>query len=176
MKSEIIELLKISGWSEEEAEKTFTRWYSWLAQSVRQNNVTEYFKAIEKIKYDQLVVVKDIDVDLVCPHHLLPVDLVVHIGYLPNGKILGLSKFARVARALSYSQTQEQYTKQLVEVIHKNLEPKWCMAIVTGQHACMQCRGVRSKNSKTITSAIKTPTRNNVKEEHLKKEFMKLVI
>ena len=176
MKSEIIELLKISGWDDEEAKKTFDRWYNWLVESTKKEDVKQYFNAIEKIEYDQLVIVKDIDVDLVCPHHLLPVDLIVHIGYLPNGQILGLSKFARVAKALSYPQIQEGYTKQLVDIIFENLKPKWCMAIVIGEHSCMQCRGVRSKNSKTVTSAIRVPSNYPTKEEHLKREFMKLVV
>lgn len=175
MKSEIIELLKISGWNQEQAEKTYNRWYNWLVESTRKTDVKPYFEAIEEVDYDQLVIVKDIDVDLVCPHHLLPVDMIVHIGYLPNRRILGLSKFARVAKALAYSQTQEEYTKQLVEIIFKNLKPKWCMTIVIGEHSCMQCRGVRSKQSKTITSAIR-PKDSLKTNEHLKKEFMKLVV
>ena len=176
MKSEIIELLKISGWTQEQAEKTYYRWYNWLIESTKKENIKEHFKAVEEEKTDQLVIVKGIDVDLVCPHHLLPVDMVVHIGCLPHNKILGLSKFIRVARALSYSQTQERYTEKLVETIFENLKPKWCMAIAIGEHACMQCRGVRSKNSKTITSAIRTDIGEKKKGEHLKREFMKLVV
>ena len=160
-------------WDVDEAQKTFDRWYNYLVEACKKKDISQHFKAKEKLDYDQLVIVKDIDVDLICPHHLLPVDMRVHIGYLPQGWILGLSKFARIAKDLAYPQTQEKYTEDLVNIIMKELEPQWCMAIVIGEHACMQCRGVKSKQSKTITSAIGG---SKAKKEDLKKEFLKLVI
>ncbi len=178
--NDVIAFLKATRlWTEEEAEKTFKRWYQWLTEVTKSNEVSRHFAAVQETNYDQLISIVDIDVDLVCPHHLLPVDMVVHISYLPNGKILGLSKFARVAKDLAQPMTQEEYTKKLVTVIQDKLKPKWCMAIVTGEHACMQCRGVHAKNSKTITSAIRADTKTGKQSpiyENLKREFMRICL
>ena len=174
MQSEIIEFLKIRGFEEKEAVKTFNRWYGWLTEVTTRKDVKLHFKAIEDSAITSMVTVKDIDVDLVCPHHLLPVDMTVHVAYVPDGKILGLSKFARVAIDLARPMTQEQYTYNLVKQIWDNLDPNWIMAIVIGEHACMQCRGVKSKRSKTITSEVHTKLSVDVAKSY-KDEFMRLV-
>jgi len=170
--NDLTKLLTMNGYSDEDADKTFVRWWSWITDAFAKKRVGEHFKAIQEYDGDQLVVVKDIDVDLVCPHHLLPVMLKVHVGYLPNGKILGLSKFGRVAQDMAQPTTQEEYTENLMKIIGDNLDPKWMMIMISGEHTCMQCRGIKNRFSKTITSALfnHTPDRSA-----LKKEFMDLV-
>lgn len=175
--SEIVDFLKINGFSEDEAVKTFKRFYSYLVTMCQKKDVKEHFKAIEESEYDQLIIVKDIDVNLMCPHHLLPVIMKVHISYVPNGKILGLSKFARVSRDLAKPITQEEYTDELVKIIQENLKPEFVMAIVEGEHTCMRARGVQSINSKTITNAIRHDEKITVNDvKSYKQEFMKVVL
>lgn len=173
--NDVIEFLKSTRlWSEEEAEKTFKRWYQWMIDVCTHKDIGRHFGAITKSDYDQLITVKDIDVVLVCPHHLLPVVMNVHIAYMPDGKILGLSKFARIAKDLSVPIIQEEYTQTLVDIIKDKLNPKWIMAIVVGEHSCMQCRGVRAINSKTITSAVKSRVDDKASKSY-KDEFMRIV-
>lgn len=156
----VAELLKIY-LGEEEGTKTFMRWYMWLTQQFepQDTKVAECWRAVEditeKYQYDQLIITDTIKCSMACPHHLLPVEMKVHIGYLPNGKILGLSKFGRIAEALCKPpKTQEQYTADLAKIISEKLETKWLMVMVTGIHSCMRHRGVEQQDSKTTTSAI----------------------
>ena len=173
--SEIKQLLMLRGFTEEEATKTYNRWYAWLNDTLSVKDVEQHFKAIEESKYNQLVIVKDIDVNLVCPHHLLPVVMKVHIGYVPNGKILGLSKFARVAKDLARPITQENYTEQVVEIINKKLEPQFVMAIVVGKHMCMCVRGVLATGSATITNALRSKVFSKSEVQSMKDELMRSV-
>lgn len=105
--------------------------------------------------YDEVVLVKDLPVYSHCEHHLAPFWGVVHIGYLVNKRILGLSKFARVvdiyARRL---QVQERLTVQIAEAIAQSLEPKGVGVVVECRHMCMESRGIRVRGSTTITSAM----------------------
>ena len=104
----------------------------------------------------ELVVIKDINVVLFCPHHLLPVELTVHVGYVTGKCIPGLSKVPRLAKYVSRPpKTQESYTEELVEMIMKEVQPRGCMVIAEGRHTCMRCRGVKQKNNVVITSAIR---------------------
>jgi len=175
MLSEIIKLLELRGFTPDEAKKTFDRWYAWLNNTLIKKDIKKHFNAIEESEYDQLIVIKDIDVPLVCPHHLLPVIMKVHIGYVPDGKILGLSKFARVAKDLARPLTQEEYTKLLVESIQNNLSPKFVMAIAVGQHMCMRVRGVESINSTTVTNCLRHENIENSEIKSYKEELMRVV-
>lgn len=152
---DIAGMLEQYGFSEDEAKDTEHRWQNWFIERLQKDvYIDRYFKAISEIDVDQMVIVDNLDVEMMCPHHLLPVTLRVHIAYLPDGKVLGLSKFGRVAQGLAASQLQEGYTQRLVEIIGKNLVPKWAMVVVVGTHTCMTCRGVLARRSETITSAI----------------------
>lgn len=165
------------GLDKKEAEKTFQRWWSWMVEVTadRSKQIKDHFNAVEKTKADQMIIVRDINANLVCPHHLLPVRMIVHIGYVPYQKQLGLSKFARVARDLCRPITQEEYTHQLVDTIWEGLEPKWIMAIVEGQHDCMQVRGVESIHSKTETLAIESDLEDPKDIRSYKEEFMRRI-
>jgi GTP cyclohydrolase I len=106
--------------------------------------------------YDGMVIVKDIQYYSLCEHHMVPFFGNVHIGYIPNGKVVGLSKLARLvdvyARRL---QVQERMTKQIAETIEEVLEPLGVIVIVEGTHLCMTMRGAKSPTANTTTSTVK---------------------
>ena len=173
--SGLAEFLRTKGFDKMEADRTSERWYSWLEENLcrGKGKVKKHFEAITTADYDEVVIVKDIDVSSICPHHLLPVVLKVHIGYLPDGQILGVSKFARVAKDLVRPVMQEEYTQELVDTIYDYLSPRWVMAIVIGQHMCMRCRGVEAINSEMITNCMRHEEKVN--PYPLKQEMMKCV-
>lgn len=109
--------------------------------------------AMFKEDYSQMVIVKDIDFYSLCEHHLLPFFGKVHVAYIPNGYITGLSKIARVVDAFSRRlQVQERLTLQIKECIQNTLNPLGVMVVVEARHLCMQMRGIKKQNSITTTS------------------------
>lgn len=109
--------------------------------------------AMFKEDYKQMVIVKDIDFYSLCEHHMLPFFGKVHVAYIPNGYITGLSKIARVVDAFSRRlQVQERLTLQIKECIQNTLNPLGVMVVVEAQHLCMQMRGIKKQNSITTTS------------------------
>lgn len=111
--------------------------------------------AVFETSYDEMVIVKDIDFFSLCEHHLLPFFGKAHVGYLPKGKILGLSKLARVIEVFSRRiQVQEQLTLQIAGTLQEALRPKGVGVVVEAQHLCMMMRGVEKQNAYAITSAL----------------------
>lgn len=103
--------------------------------------------------YHNMVTVKDIEFYSLCEHHLLPFFGHVHVAYIPNGQITGLSKFARIVNTFSHRlQVQERMTEQIAECIDEALHPLGVMVVVEARHLCMQMRGVAKQNADTITT------------------------
>lgn len=109
--------------------------------------------ALFEEKYSQMVIVKDIDFFSLCEHHMLPFYGKVHVAYIPNGYITGLSKIARVVDIFSHRlQVQERMTLQIKDCIQETLKPLGVMVVVEAKHMCMQMRGVEKQNAITTTS------------------------
>lgn len=123
--------------------------------------------------HHELVIVKDIVYYSLCEHHMAPFFGKIHIGYLPNGKIAGLSKFARLVDAVTRKlQVQERVTTEIADVLEEVLNPLGAMVVVEGEHLCMCARGIKKPGSKTITSAVRGGFR---KDAALRAEFMSLI-
>ena len=123
-------------------------------------------------KYNQMVIVKDIDFFSMCEHHMLPFDGKVHVAYIPNGHITGLSKIARVVDIYSHRlQVQERLTQQIGDCIQSALKPLGVMVVIEAKHMCMQMRGVEKQNSITTTSAFS----GAFNQAKTREEFMNLL-
>ena len=128
--------------------------------------------ALFEEKYNQMVIVKDIDFFSLCEHHILPFYGKVHVAYIPNGYITGLSKIARVVDIFSHRlQVQERMTQQIKDCIDEPLHPLGVMVVVEAKHMCMQMRGVEKRNSITTTSDFS----GAFKQAKTREEFMKLL-
>jgi GTP cyclohydrolase I len=124
-----------------------------LTQGYQQDPEAILRAALFEEDYRQMVVVKDITFYSLCEHHLLPFFGKVHVAYIPNGKITGLSKIARVVDVFARRlQVQERMTTQIKECIQQTLNPLGVMVVVEAEHLCMQMRGVQKQNSVTTTS------------------------
>lgn len=111
--------------------------------------------ALFEEKYNQMVIVKDIDFFSMCEHHMLPFYGKAHVAYIPNGYITGLSKVARVVDIFSHRlQVQERLTEQIKDCIQQALKPMGVMVVIEAKHMCMQMRGIEKQNSITTTSAF----------------------
>ena len=114
-------------------------------------------------RYDELVLVKDISFNSMCEHHLLPFMGVAHVGYLPDGKVVGLSKLARVVEEVSRRpQVQERMTHQIADLLSDELNAKGVIVVLEATHTCMTIRGVSKPGSVTITSAVRGLFKTNL--------------
>jgi GTP cyclohydrolase IA len=112
--------------------------------------------------YDELVLARDIPVRSVCEHHMLPFVGVAHVGYLPDERILGLSKLARVVELHAHRpQVQERLTTQVADWLHTHLRPRGVGVVVEAEHTCMTLRGVRAAGTTTITSSVRGAVRDD---------------
>ena len=149
----------------EMAMKVLTRGYRMDAHKV----LTD---ALFKEDYSQMVIVKDIDFFSLCEHHMLPFYGKVHVAYIPNGYITGLSKIARVVDIFSHRlQVQERMTLQIKQCIEETLHPLGVMVVVEAKHMCMQMRGVEKQNSITTTSDFS----GAFNQAKTRQEFMNLI-
>ena len=122
--------------------------------------------------YNEMVIVKDIELYSLCEHHMLPFFGKAHIAYIPNGKIVGLSKIPRVVDVFSRRlQVQERLTEQVLDCINETLQPIGVGVVIEASHMCMMMRGVQKQNSTTTTSGF----RGSFRETDTRNEFLKLV-
>ena len=122
--------------------------------------------------HQNMVMVKDIEMYSLCEHHLLPFFGKVHVAYIPNRKIVGLSKLARLVEVFARRlQVQERMTEQIVEVLWELVEPEGAGVVVEAYHLCMMMRGVQKQNSKTITSAMRGTF---LADQRTRDEFLRL--
>jgi len=129
-------------------------------------------QAIFHEEYSEMVIVKDIDIYSMCEHHMLPFFGKAHVAYIPNGKIVGLSKIPRVVDAYSRRlQVQERLTLEIRDCIQRTLNPKGVAVVIECSHMCMQMRGVQKQNSVTTSSAFTGLFMNN---DSTRKEFINL--
>ncbi|PDH43107.1 MAG: GTP cyclohydrolase I FolE [Flavobacteriales bacterium MED-G15] len=122
--------------------------------------------------YNEMVIVKDIELYSLCEHHMLPFFGKAHIAYIPNGKIVGLSKIPRVVDVFSRRlQVQERLTEQILDCINDTLQPRGVGVVIEASHMCMMMRGVQKQNSTTTTSGF----RGAFKQTDTRNEFLKLI-
>jgi GTP cyclohydrolase I len=122
--------------------------------------------------YDQMVLARDIRFQSLCQHHLLPFQGVAHVGYIPGGRILGLSKLARVVELFARRlQVQERLTQQVADWLDEHLAPRGVGVVLEAEHLCMSLRGVRAQGSRTTTSALRGLLREDART---RQEFFSL--
>ncbi|MBU1235051.1 MAG: GTP cyclohydrolase I [Proteobacteria bacterium] len=144
--------------------KSYTEMLSGL-EDIEQQLATIFSKSFPS-SYTGMVIVKDVHCYSMCPHHLLAVDYNVAFGYIPNNRMIGLSKIPRAISVMAKTPTiQETFTHNIIQLIDEHLKPKGSICVVFGKHLCMRCRGIKQENSVAITSDFsgvfeETATRN----------------
>ena len=129
--------------------------------------------AMFSVCYDEMVVVKDIELFSLCEHHMLPFIGRCHVGYIPNKKVVGLSKIARLINVYSRRlQIQERLTSQIAKAIHEHISPEGVGVVIEARHLCMVMRGVEKQNSQAVTSAMLGSFRDN---KQTRDEFLSLI-
>lgn len=147
--------------------------WKFLAQGYQEDLDSLINNAIFKEDYDEMVTVKSIDFFSLCEHHLLPFFGKAFVAYIPDGKIIGLSKIPRIVEMYSRRlQVQERMTQQIAETINDVLSPKGVAVVIEGEHMCMQMRGVEKQNSYATTSFMIGLFRRDLKTRD---EFLKII-
>lgn len=124
----------------------------------------EHLRASFTDKYDELVVLRDIPFSSMCEHHLMPFEGKAHVAYLPDGRVCGLSKLARVVEGFARRpQLQERLTFQIADLLTEKLQAKGVAVVVSAVHTCMTCRGVRKSGTTMITSAVRGRCRSDAR-------------
>lgn len=143
-----------------------------LTQGYDQDPVEILRGAMFKESYNEMVIVKDIELYSLCEHHILPFFGKVHIAYIPNGYIVGLSKLPRIVDVFARRlQVQERLTEQILDCINDTLKPQGVAVVVEASHMCMMMRGVQKQNSITTTSGF----RGQFEKIETRNEFLKLI-
>jgi GTP cyclohydrolase I len=126
-----------------------------LTKGYRENPKDVLHGALFDVAYDEMVIVKDIEMYSLCEHHMLPFFGKVHVAYIPDGKVIGLSKAPRLVEVFARRlQVQERLTRQIAEAIQEAIHPQGVGVVIEARHLCMMMRGVEKQNSSTVTSAM----------------------
>ena len=143
-----------------ETPRRVAEFYQELTQGMWED-AASHIKALPGDSHDEMVIVKDIAIASVCEHHLAPFVGKCHIAYIPKGgRIVGLSKLARIAEIFSHRlQVQERLTQQIAKTLYEGIQPVGVMVVIEAEHTCMTLRGVKKPGSKTITRGRRIPQR-----------------
>jgi GTP cyclohydrolase I len=144
----------------------------WLTQGYRQSVVEVVGDAVFEETHQSMIMVRDIELYSLCEHHLLPFFGRAHVAYIPNGKILGLSKVARIVDVFARRlQVQERMTDQIADAVMDTIQPHGVGVVIQAAHFCMMMRGVEKQNSRAVTSALRGIFRDDSKTRD---EFLRL--
>jgi GTP cyclohydrolase I len=152
----------------ERMEKTIT----FLTKGYSEDPTAILRGALFDVAYDEMVIVKDIEMFSLCEHHMLPFFGKVHVAYIPKGKVIGLSKIPRLVEVFARRlQVQERLTRQIADAIQEAIEPQGVGVVIEARHLCMMMRGVEKQNSSTVTSAMV----GCFQKQNTRAEFLSLV-
>ncbi|HTW46121.1 MAG TPA: GTP cyclohydrolase I FolE [Acidobacteriaceae bacterium] len=143
-----------------------------LTKGYSENPTSILHDALFDVDYDEMVIVKDIEMFSLCEHHMLPFFGKVHVAYIPNGKVIGLSKIPRLVEVFARRlQVQERLTRQIADAIDEAIHPQGVGVVIEARHLCMMMRGVEKQNSSTVTSAML----GVFQKQNTRAEFLSLV-
>ena len=145
----------------------------YLTKGYRDDPETVLNGALFEVSYDEMVIVKDIEMFSLCEHHLLPFFGKVHVAYIPNGKVVGLSKIPRLVDIFSRRlQVQERLTVQIAETLQKAIQPQGVGVVIEARHLCVMMRGVEKQHSSAVTSHMLGSFRTS---QNTREEFLSLI-
>jgi GTP cyclohydrolase IA len=149
------------------------RTYEFLTRGYHEDPDAMLKKALFTVDYDEMVIVKDVEMFSLCEHHMLPFFGKVHVAYIPNGKVIGLSKIPRLIEIFSRRlQIQERLTTQIAETIQKAIDPQGVGVVIEARHLCMMMRGVEKQHSSAVTSSMLGVFRQS---QETRTEFLSLI-
>jgi GTP cyclohydrolase IA len=149
------------------------RAYRHLVKGYKEDPDAMLKKALFTVDYDEMVIVKDVEMFSLCEHHMLPFFGKVHVAYIPNGKVIGLSKIPRLIEIFSRRlQIQERLTTQIAETIQNAIQPQGVGVVIEARHLCMMMRGVEKQHSAAVTSSMLGCFRD---EQETRSEFLSLI-
>jgi GTP cyclohydrolase I len=149
------------------------RAFEYLTKGYQEDPDALLNNALFKVSYDEMVIVKDVEMFSLCEHHMLPFFGKVHVAYIPKGKVIGLSKIPRLVELFSRRlQIQERLTTQIAETIQNAIEPQGVGVVIEARHLCMMMRGVEKQHSATVTSSMLGCFRE---DQNTRSEFLSLI-
>jgi GTP cyclohydrolase I len=149
------------------------RAYEHLVKGYKEDPEAMLKEALFTVNYDEMVIVKDVEMFSLCEHHMLPFFGKVHVAYIPNGKVIGLSKIPRLIEIFSRRlQIQERLTTQIAETIQNAIQPQGVGVVIEARHLCMMMRGVEKQHSAAVTSSMLGCFRD---EQETRSEFLSLI-
>ena len=145
---------------------------AFLTRGYQQDPTSILHDALFDVDYDEMVIVKDVEMFSLCEHHMLPFFGKVHVAYIPNGKVIGLSKIPRLVEVFARRlQVQERLTRQVADAIQEAIHPQGVGVVIEARHLCMMMRGVEKQHSSTVTSAML----GVFQKQNTRAEFLSLV-